>query len=71
MSVTPAVQQSNVENNIADVLTGAQEYSIGDKKVKRASLKDLMDAQAILSKENGQSLGTRPFAASFKYKSDY
>ena len=71
MSVSSSQQQSNVEDNLADVLNGAQEYSIGDKRIKRANLKDLMDAQARLSKENGQALGTRPFAASMKFKSDY
>jgi hypothetical protein len=71
MSVTSSQQQSNVEDNIADVLNGAQEYAIGDKRIKRANLKDLMSAQAKLSKENGQALGTRPFAASMKFSSDY
>jgi hypothetical protein len=59
MSVTSSQQQSNVEDNIADVLNGAQEYAIGDKRIKRTNLKDLMEAQAKLplaTKESLQSI---------------
>jgi hypothetical protein len=63
--------EENVDALFTDIVTGAQEYRLGDRTIKRASLKDVDAIKNRYDKAGAQSQGKRPYISSLKYGSDY